>query len=45
MLFSQGPNWNLVAFLSKLSHFDLEHDSYKQIYNKNKINKAFKILK
>ena len=31
MLFSQHLNWNLIAFLPERSHFDLEHNSYKQI--------------
>ena len=31
MLFSHNLNWNLLAFLQELSHFDLERNSYKQI--------------
>ena len=31
MLFSQHLNWNLLAFLPDVSHFDLENNSYKLI--------------
>ena len=31
MFFSHHLNWNLLSFLPNLSHFDLEHNSYKQI--------------
>ena len=44
VLYSHHMNWNLLAFLPELSHFDLERNSYKT-YNKNKIIKTFKILK
>ena len=31
MLLLQHLNWNLLVFLPKLSYFDLEHNSYKEI--------------
>ena len=31
MLFSHHLNWNLIAFLPELSHFDLECNSHKEI--------------
>ena len=40
MLFLQRLNWNLSAFLTAFSHFDLNI-----IHEKKKIEKAFKILK